>query len=125
MKIKNTVLLIVVLLISSVRAYADNSRPFFLRSSVTVNGALVPAGVYQLSWESHGSDVRVTLSKDGRFIATARGTWVKHGVKYTGDAALLQVNPDGSRSLVEIRMAGTKRTIVLSDSDSILRLSAN
>jgi hypothetical protein len=124
MKTKRTVFVFVVLLIASLPAYAGNSRPFFLRSSVTVNGAVVPAGVYQLSWESRSSTVRVTLSKDGRFIATAKGAWVKHGIKYTGDAALVQVNPDGSRSLVEIRMAGTKRTIVLSDSDPILRLSA-
>jgi len=124
MIVKRIVLLLMVSFIAGFPAYADNSRPFFLRTAATVNGAEVPAGLYQLSWEAQGSIVRVTLSKDGRFIATAQGAWVKQGVKYTNDAALLRVNSDGSRSLVEIRLGGTKRTIVFSDSDPILRLSA-
>jgi len=89
-----------------------------------MNGAEVPSGVYDLTWESHNSTVRVTLWKDGRFIATAPGTWVKNGVKYTNDAALLRVNSDGSRSLVEIRLAGVKKTIVLESVDPTLRLRA-
>jgi hypothetical protein len=68
--------------------------------------------------------VRVTFWKNGQFFATAKGDWVKHGVKYTGDAALLRVNSDGSRSLVEIRLAGVKKTIVLSDGAPILQLGA-
>jgi len=89
-----------------------------------MNGAEIPAGFYDLSWESHDSRVRVTLWKDGRFIATAPGTWVKNGVNYSNDAALLRVNSDGSRSLVEIRLAGVKKTIVLESVDPILRLGA-
>jgi hypothetical protein len=124
MIVKRSVFILVVSLIAGLSAYADNSRPFFLRTPATLNGAEVPAGVYRLSWEEHSLTVRVTLSKDGRFIATAQGTWVKHGAKYPGDAALLRVNPDGSRSLVEIRLAGMKRTIVLDDRDPILRVGA-
>jgi hypothetical protein len=124
MRIKYFVFVSVILLIASLPAYADNSRPFYLRTAATLNGAEVPAGVYQLSWEENSSTVRVTLSKDGRFIATAQGTWVKHGAKYPGDAALLRVNSDGSRALVEIRLAGLKRTIVLDDRDPILRVGA-
>jgi hypothetical protein len=124
MKFKLVVPAIVILLLASFPAQAKNSRLFLLRTAVTLNGAEVPAGIYDLSWESHNSTVSVTLWKDGRFIATGQGTWVKHGVKYTEDAALLRVNSDGSRSLMEIRMAGIKKTIVLSSLDPILRLSA-
>ena len=124
MIVKRFVFVLVVLLIASLPTYADNSRPFFLRTAATLNGAEVPAGIYQLSWEAHSSTVRVTLSKDGRFIATAQGTWAKHGIKYPDDAALLRVNSDGSRSLVEIRLAGMKRTIVLDDRNPILRVGA-
>jgi hypothetical protein len=124
MKFKLVVAATMILLLASFSAHAKNSRPFYLRTAVTLNGAEVPADLYNLSWESRNSTVSVTLWKDGRFIATAQGIWVKHGVKYTEDAALLRVNSDGSRSLVEIRMAGIKKTIVLSSFDPILRLSA-
>jgi hypothetical protein len=124
MKFKLVVQAIVILLFVTLPARANNSRPFFLRTTVTMNGAEVPAGFYKLSWESHDSRVRVTLWKDGRFFATAQGTWVKNGIMYTNDAALLRVNSDGSRSLVEIRLAGVKKTIVLESVDPIVRLRA-
>jgi hypothetical protein len=124
MKFKVVVQTIVILLLVSLPARANNSRPFFLRTTVTLNGAEVPAGIYDLSWESRNSIVRVTLWKDGRFFATAQGTWVKNGINYTGDAALLRVNSDGSRSLVEIRLAGVKKTIVLENTEPIVQVGA-
>ena len=114
MKFRSVAQTIVILLLISFSAYAKTSRrPFFLRATVTMNGAEVPPGVYELSWESQNSIVRVTLWKDGQFFATAQGAWVKNGVQYPSDAALLRVNSDGSRSLMEIRLAGEKKSIVL------------
>ena len=105
---------IVMLLLVSLPARANNTHhPFFLQTTVTMNGAEIPAGIYELSWESQNSKVRVTLWKEGQFFATAQGTWVKNGVQYPRDAALLRVNSDGSRSLTEIRLAGEKKSIVL------------
>ena|SRR5437868_10234154 len=125
MKFKFVVPVIAILLLSNLPVFAaKNTRPFFLRTTATLDGAEVPAGIYDLSWESHSSTVRVTLSKNGRFIATGQGTWVKSGIKYPDDAALLRVNPDGSRSLVEIRMAGLKKTIVIEAFDPVLHLGA-
>jgi hypothetical protein len=114
MKFKLNMCAVTILLLVHFSAYAKSSRhPFFLRTTVTMNGAEVPAGNYELSWESQNSKVRVTLWKDGQFFATAQGTWVKNGVQYPSDAALLRVNSDGSRSLMEIRLAGEKKSIVL------------
>jgi hypothetical protein len=98
--------------------------PFMLRDVVILNGAQVPAGTYELSWETHGSTVRVTLSKDGQFVATAPGVWVKNGVKYTEDAALFRVNSDGTKSLIEIRIAGAARSIVIAHNDVTVHYSA-
>jgi hypothetical protein len=125
MKFRFVVQTFVILLFVSLPVRANTSRPFFLQTAVTMSGAEVPAGLYDLSWESQNSKVRVTLWKAGRFFATAQGTWVKNGVKYTGDAALLRVNSDGSRSLMEIRLAGVKKTIVLENAiESKLQLGA-
>ena len=114
MKFRSVVQTIAILVLVSFAADAKNSRhPFFLRTTVTMNGAEVPAGIYELSWESQNSKVRVTLWKEGRFFAAAQGAWVKNGVQYPSDAALLRVNSDGSRSLMEIRLTGEKKSIVL------------
>ena len=88
-------------------------RPFMLGEVVMMNGAEVPAGTYQLAMETKGSTVHVTLWKDGQVVATAPGVWAKTGIKYKEDQALLFVNSDGTKSLIEIRIAGTARSIVL------------
>jgi hypothetical protein len=125
MKFKLVVQTLVILLLVSFPARANTSRPLFLKTAVMMNGAEIPAGLYDMSWESQNSKVRVTLWKNARFFATALGTWVKNGVKYTGDAVLLRVNSDGSRSLMEIRLAGVKKTIVLENTvESKLQVGA-
>src|SRR5580692_12277679 len=79
MKFK-TVVLIASILIASISACAKviPPRPFFLDRDVTLNGAEVSHGMYTLTLESQGASVRATLWREGQFIATARGTWVKH-----------------------------------------------
>ena len=122
MKFK-TVLLSAVILMTNVSALAKviPPRPFYLERDVTVNGALVPQGMYSLTVESKGSSVRATLWKEGRFVATAHGTWVRHSVKYVQDAVLLRVNADGTRSLTEIRLAGSTKTIVIDGDGPVQR----
>jgi hypothetical protein len=122
MKFKLVLPVVAVLLLTSIPGQAKkNTRLFFLSTTATLNGAEVPGGIYDLDWETHGSIVRVTLSKGGRFYATAQGEWVKSGAKFKDDAALLLVKPDGSRALVEIRLAGNKRAIVLGNTVETLQ----
>jgi hypothetical protein len=125
MKFRFAVLLSLILLTASSRGVAGKNppHPIRLHVDVTLNGAQVPEGVYDLTWDSNSSAVRVTLRKDGQFIATAPGVWVKNGAKYTEDAVLLRVNNDGTRSLIEIRLAGLARTIVLVSPDSVVQLT--
>jgi len=123
MRIKIIVPAMAILLLASIPLHAKkNSRPFYLRIAATMNGAEIPAGIYDISWESEKTGVRVTLWKNGQFFATAKGDWVKQGVKHTDDAVVLRVNSDGSRSLVEIRIAGVKKTIVLGTVEPILQI---
>jgi hypothetical protein len=104
-------------------AKVTSPRPLFLERDVTLNGAPVPHGMYNLALESHGESVVATLWRENHVIATAHGTWVKHGVKYTQDAVLLKVNRDGTRSLVEIRIAGSDKTIAIDDENRTLRIA--
>jgi len=116
--------LLVFLAGAPVFAKKDPPRPFRLPAVVTLNGAQVPAGIYELTLETQGSGVRVTLLKDGRFVATAPGVWVKTGIKYSEDEALFRVDPEGSRSLIEIRFAGAARAIVFDDTNATVHYSA-
>jgi len=88
-----------------------------------VNGANVPQGMYTLTLETEGTSVRATLWRERRFIATVHGTWVGHGVKYKETAVLLRVNPDGTRSLIEIRLAGSAKTVVIDNEKPVLQVA--
>jgi hypothetical protein len=126
-RFKAVVPALLILLTVNFNAWArkDSSRPFFLRSDAVMNGVEIPAGIYELSWEAHNSTVRVTLRKDGKFFATAQGAWVKNAAKYPEDAVLLRLNSDGTRSLIEIRVAGTNRSIVLNHAAYTVRVTEN
>jgi hypothetical protein len=115
-----------IMLVASTPAWAKKipPRPFQLRDAVLLNGAQISEGTYELTCETHGSAARVSLWKDAEFVATAHGVWVKNGAKYTEDAALLRVNSDGTKSLIEIRIAGAARSIVIDHNDLTVHYSA-
>jgi hypothetical protein len=123
MKFRSITLTVAVLVVG-VSTYAKliPLRPFFFDREISLNGVDIPQGMYTLSLDTQGSSVIVTLLKEGKFVANARGTWVKHGVKYAENAVLLRVNPDGSRSLVEIRLSGLAKSIMLDDVTQMLRV---
>jgi hypothetical protein len=125
MKFKSLTLVTLILLGAGIPALAKKNppRPFQLREAVILNGAQVPAGLYELIWETQGAKARVTLQKDGKFIATAEGNFVKSGMKFIQDAAVLRENPDGTEALVEIRIAGSSNAIVLNSSDATVHFS--
>lgn len=126
MKFKRIAVALLILLTVNCPAWArkNPSRPFFLQTDAVMNGVEIPAGLYELTWEVHNSIARVTLWKEGKFFVTAQGAWVKNGSKYPEDAALLRVNSDGSRSLIEIRLGGTERAIVLQSPQAAVRVQA-
>jgi len=115
MKIKLGMFFLQTVLATTLCARPDHARLLYFPLPILVNGAEVPKGIYEITWETHELSALVTLSKNGGFVAGGKGTWVKQGTKYLENALLLRVNPDGTRSLVEIRLAGSKKTIVFAD----------
>src|SRR5579863_8009432 len=106
-----------------ISARKNPARFFFLPTPVTVEGAQLPYGMYQLFVESSNSGVRVNWWREGQFVASASGAWVRSGMKYSENTVLLRVNSDGLRSLIEIRLAGSAKAIVLKNTDPIVRYS--
>jgi hypothetical protein len=122
---KAALLAVLILLLASSHVWAKKNPPrlFSLPVVFILNGAQVPAGMYELTCETQGSAVRVTLLKGGQFVATAPGVWVKTGIKYSDDEVLFRVNPEGSKSLIEIRFAGASRAIVFDHTDVTVHYS--
>jgi hypothetical protein len=101
-------------LLMSLPAFANNSRIFHtLDSVVTAGGTTIPAGVYDVTYESQSPTATVTFRQGKRVVATVDGKWVDRDVKYNNDAIVYNTHPDGTRTLIEIRFAGRKQALVL------------
>lgn len=105
-----------VLLITSVSAFAKNSRTVRIPHSASIGGKQIPAGEYKVSWESHSADATVTFEAGKNVVATAQGKWVERGSKYDRNSVVYDKTSDGSESIVEIRFAGMKQALVLGGS---------
>jgi cell division protein FtsN len=95
------------------RPFERGSRTLRLRSGVTINGSNTSDGDCEIRWESYVTESVVKFVQRGSVVATASAKWVPSDVKYDRDAIVFRRSPNGSRTLLEVRFAGMKRTLVL------------
>jgi hypothetical protein len=101
-------------LLVSLPAFANNSYTFHTADSVVApNGTEIPAGVYAVTYESHSPTATVTFKQGKSAVATVDGKWVDRDVEYKNNAIVYRTNPEGTRTLLEIRFAGKKQALVL------------
>ena len=101
----------------SLPAFANNAQTFHalqLSDSVVVpSGTEIPAGMYDVTCESHSPTATVTFKRGKRVVATVDGKWVDRDAAYKNSAIVYHVDPDGTRTLIEIRFAGKTQALVL------------
>lgn len=110
--------------IAPVQGKESSDRPFFVNVPMLIEGASIPSGMYQVTVRPVKAGVEVTFRQDGRLVASARGTWNKSEIKSIDNAVLLQVNPDGTRTLLEMRFAGDTRSVVLNHTEAVASVAA-
>ena len=117
MKLSTTskIMLLSLALLLATSAFAGDTHKgsvqFF--NPVQLNGKELAAGVYQVKWEGNGSNVEMSILRSGKVLATAPAQVVELNQKPGADAALINNNADGSRSITEIRFAGKKYALAL------------
>ncbi len=100
----------------SASAYAKNSRNVNLAQAVTIGGTHLAAGHYQVSWETHSPEATVTFKSDKKIVATTAGKLVERPSKYENNSVVYSDNPDGSRTIIEIRFAGSNQVLTFGES---------
>lgn len=103
--------LLTLFLFSSVSGVAKDSRSLTLNHAATLNGTQLTPGNYEVSWVSHSPEATVTFKQRNKVTATAEGKWVERENRYANDIVVYDNNPDGSRTIVEIRFAGMNRVL--------------
>jgi hypothetical protein len=106
-------------LAAAASASARNSETITIGHQVTVGGASLAAGNYVVSWKTHSPEATVTFRtlRGNQVAANAQARVEKRNVQFDQDTVLYDEAPDGSRKLLEIRLAGTIKAIVFAPAE--------
>ena len=123
MKIANIskgLLLGLALLLATSTLAATNKGSMQLQDPVTVSGKQLRAGDYSVKWDGSGPNVELSILKGNKVVATTPARLIDLNEKSNRDAAVVQNNGDGSKSLAEIHFSGKKYALTIgSDSASM------
>jgi hypothetical protein len=95
-------------------AFAANKGSLQVSDAVTVSGKQLAPGDYKVSWEGTGPNVELKITKGKEVVATVPAHMVDLNRAASDNAAVVNNNSDGTRSLSEIRFSGKKFAIALS-----------
>jgi hypothetical protein len=107
MRISKVVLLASAVLLAAT-AFAANKGSFELQHPALVAGKQLAPGTYKVRWEGSGDQVQLNIMQGGKAVATTTAHVMQVQVAPPEDSALINVNPDGSRSVAQIRFRGKK-----------------
>ena len=111
--LKNIVRAMAILLTTSCAVHAGGpktSQNFNLENALNVNGQTLKAGDVDVRWVTHSPQATVTFVQRKATI-TADGVFVARPDKADRDAVVYRINPDGSRSLVELQFGGSNKVL--------------
>ena len=125
-----SVLPVALILAAGVSCFAKNSEGVTFLHDMVVNGSILPAGHYTIHWDDHSPAATVEFSQHRKVVLSTDGTVLTRKGNYrsmtlaTQDKASEGVNvsdpltvvydtaPDGTMSLVEIRLAASNKVLV-------------
>jgi hypothetical protein len=108
-------LLLGVVVLLAVSAFASNKGYVQLADTVMVGGKQVPAGNYSLKWEGSGNSVQLSIMQGKNVVVTTTAHIVDLTESPLSDSAVTRKNADGSKSLTEVRFGGKKFALAIGD----------
>ena len=111
--LKNIVRAMAILLTTACAVHAGGpktSQNINLDQALTVNGQALKAGDAEVRWVTHSPQATVTFVQR-KSTFTAEGVFVARPEKADRDAVVYRINPDGSRSLIELQFGGSNKVL--------------
>jgi hypothetical protein len=111
--ISKGLLLGLALLLATSAFAAANQGSMQLQDPVTVSGKQLRPGDYSVKWDGNGPNVELSILKGNKVVATTQARLIDLNEKSNHDAAVIQNNGDGSKSLAEIHFSGKKYALAI------------
>jgi len=99
----------------SASAKGKNSANVLLAYDATLSGTHLASGRYRLQWETHSPGATVTFQQGDKVAATVEGKVVERGTKYSMNEVIYDQKPDGSQTILEIRLKGSSKAIIFNE----------
>jgi len=106
------VLIVALMCTGTTSALAGSARRVSFPFPGVLNGKSIPMGHYAVRWESHSPTATVTLLGKKAILATASANWEERGGKFSRNAVVYDTQADGTRVILEIRLAGLSQALV-------------
>jgi len=106
-------------------AFAANKGSLQVSDAVTVSGTQLAPGDYKVTWEGNGPNVDLKISKGKDVVATVPAHMVDLNRPAYDNAAVVNNNSDGTRSISEIRLAGKKFAFAIGGESAKVQNSTN
>ena len=100
-------------LLMTTGAFAANKGSLQVSDPVTVSGTKLAPGDYKVSWDGNGPNVELKITKGKDVVATVPAHMVDLNRAASDNAAVVNSNTDGSKSLSEIRFSGKKFALAI------------
>jgi hypothetical protein len=102
-----------VLLAAGAFAANTNKGSLELQLPAQVAGKQLASGNYEVQWQGSGDQVQLSIMQGKKSLVTTNARVVPMQAAASNNNALINVNPDGSRSVAEIRFRGKKFVLQL------------
>ncbi len=103
-------------LLLAATAFAANKGSLQVGDELTVAGKQLKSGTYTVKWDGTGPNVELNIMKGKDVVATVPAHVVDLSNSPRQDAAVVKMNPDGSRSLAQIRFSGKRQALEINES---------
>jgi hypothetical protein len=100
------------LLAAGIPALAENSGTMTLAHDGILHGKALPAGTYGVEWKTHSPEATVQFVQRYKVVLFTEGRVEKRNKKYECNSVVYDIAADGSRSIIEIRFAGSNKVLV-------------
>lgn len=99
----------------TMEAARSKSKVLFVPYKGSVAGKSLSSGLYRVKCKTNGSNATLTFQLGHKVIATIDGKVAHRSTKYVRNEVVYNINPNGSRSIIEIRLAHPSQVVVFNE----------
>ena len=99
----------------NLQAARDKTQSVLVPYAGTVGGTHLESGTYRVKCETDGATAKLTFVLNRKVVATVEGQVVKGTDHYQRNQVVYGTNPDGSRTITEIRFANPNHAITFKE----------